>query len=129
MKYGRCLFRSSEALNACMRLWSFTETSKAQMSFWIKMGRLSLGTWTFRKLPRKDCCILRQERHTMQAQRFGKISLTTRKVISGPWGACFTNPWLWSLPLEQRICKASTRKSFEEFIQRSQQHTRMNLHS
>jgi len=37
----------------------------------------------FRKLPRKDCSIHKLELPTMQAQKFGKISLTTQKAIFG----------------------------------------------
>jgi hypothetical protein len=113
---GKYSFNLLEVLSVCMRYWYFIVTWKVQTFFWIKMVRQSWEIWTFLKWPKRDCCIPKLGHHTTQVLKYGRISLTIKKVIYGLSDVFYMNLFLSSLLLGQRTCKVSIKKFWEVFI-------------
>ena len=64
---------------------SVTEISNVPIFSWLAKERPNWATSTFQKCSKEECSTLRQEHHIMQVLKFGRISLMTRKAISGHW--------------------------------------------
>jgi len=88
--FGKFLSKLFEA-SRLFTIWKFcTAIWKAPTFFFTKTAPLSLGTWTFLKLPKRDCFTPRLELPIMQVLKCGKISLMTWNLTFGRLAVWFT---------------------------------------
>ena len=95
------------------RISSIGISSVPTYSLWNLVISSSV-TWMFQRLPGKEsCCRRRPGRHTMQAQRCGRISHTMQRAIYGAQGAFCTRWWCWLRHSKVRTWMLCTTLSWE----------------
>ena len=104
-----------------------TETLKAQTFSSTKMVRQNLVIWMYLRSLRKDYCTLKRVPLIMHRPRSGVTSLMITNRIFGRWDAFYMSLLPLNHHSEPKICKACTKRCWEEFTLKFQTYFQMNL--
>lgn len=113
-RYGVRSLKWQKRSKYCMRRKYFIEIWSLPTFSWIEMEPLNLVISMSQKLPKRDYCTHKQERHTTHLQRFGKTSLMTKSLISGLSDALFMKWQRSNHHLEPKTWTAYIKKCLRE---------------